>query len=81
MKKKTSVSADETIAIAVVSFGNDPIPLTLHKGATVADALAAASITLGRQELFVSGTAAEATDELEGGDVLSVVTPKQAGSN
>lgn len=79
-KKTAKVTKDETIAVAVVSFGNDPMPLTLHKGATVADALNAAGITLARQEFFVSGEPAESDDELEAGDVLSIVTPKQAGA-
>lgn len=74
-----AVSGD-TIAIALVSFGNDPQPLTLKKGATVADALAAAGITRGTQEFFVSGEVANDADVLEGGDVLSIVSPKQAGN-
>ncbi len=79
-KANTGAPAGETISVAVVSFGNDPIALTLAKGATVADALAKAGITRGSQEIFVSGEVAEDADELEDKDVVSIVTPKQAGA-
>jgi sulfur carrier protein ThiS len=80
MQKVSGAGATgDTIAVAVVSFGNDPTPLTLAKGATVADALREAGISRGSQEFFVSGESAGDSDVLEDGDVLSVVTPKQAG--
>jgi sulfur carrier protein ThiS len=78
--ENTSAVAGDTIAVAVVSFGNDPQPLTLKKGATVSEALAQAGIVRGTQEFFVSGEVASDHDVLEAGDVLSVVSPKQAGN-
>jgi len=81
MKKvRAGATSGETIAVAVVSFGNDPQPLTLPTGATVAEALTAAGVTAGASEMFVSGERAEANDVLEVGDVLSLVSPKQAGN-
>jgi hypothetical protein len=79
-KARTGATAGDTIAVAVVSFGNDPQPLTLPTGATVAEALTAAGITAGAAEMFVSGERAETGDVLEAGDVLSLVSPKQAGN-
>ena len=80
MQKKSRASViSDAIAVAVVSFGNDPIPCTLKKGATVADALAEAGIEKGTAQLFVSGEEADSEDVLEEGDVLSLVTSKQAG--
>lgn len=80
MKKSSAPeSAGNKIAVSVVSFGNDPVALLLEAGATVADALAKASITRSGQQIFVSGETAEDADELENGDVLSIVTSKQAG--
>lgn len=80
MKKvSASVPLGNIIAVSVVSFGNDPIALALPVGATVAQALAQAGIARSGQEVFVSGETADDNDILESGDVVSVVTPKQAG--
>lgn len=78
IKSSTERAPQDTIAVAVVSFGNDPRPLTLKKGATVDEALAEAGIK-NNGNLFVSGERANGEDILEDGDVLSIVTPKQAG--
>ena len=81
MQKATGAGATaDVIAVSVVSFGNDPIALALPVGATVAQALAKAGITRNGQEIFVSGEDANDADILENGDVLSIVTPKQAGA-
>jgi sulfur carrier protein ThiS len=72
--------ANKGITVQVVSFGNDAVSVTLPEGATVSDALAQANITRTTQEIFVSGEVAEDSDILENGDVLSIVTPKQAGA-
>jgi len=79
-KVSATPSIANVIAVSVVSFGNDPIALALPVGSTVADALAAADIQRAGQEFFVSGETAEDSDVLETGDVLSIVTPKQAGN-
>ncbi len=80
--KKARESAQEAgmIAVSVVRFGNDPVALALPEGSTVAVALERAGIARGSQEIFVSGETAADDDILEGGDVLSIVTPKQAGA-
>lgn len=74
-----AVSGD-VIAVSVVSFGNDPIALALPVGSTVAVALGQAGIVRGSQEIFCSGVIASDSDVLEAGDVLSIVSPKQAGA-
>lgn len=79
-KAENTVPAGDTIAVTVTRFGSDPVTVRLAKGATVADALAAAGIAAGRGEYFVDGQRAEANDVLEDLDVLALVTPKQAGS-
>ena len=82
MRKQASASApiDNVMAVSVVSFGNDPIAVAIPVGSTVADALRAAGVSRGAAQLFVSGEVAEDNDVLEAGDVLSIVTSKQAGS-
>ena len=79
IKAEGAGSAGDVIAVSVVSFGNDPIAVALPVGSTVAQALAKAGVSRGSAELFVSGEAADDSDIVENGDVLSLVTPKQAG--
>lgn len=79
-RNATPAAPENIIAVSVVSFGNDPVAVALPVGATVAQALAAANVVRGSQELFVSGEIANDDDILDNGDVLSIVTPKQAGT-
>ena len=76
---ETAVS-ENTMAVTIARFGSTPLPLAVPVGSTVDDVVALASIDLeGREELFVEGTKAEGDDVLENGDILSIVTSKQAG--
>lgn len=69
------------LAIAVSRFGHDPIPVTVSEGSTVQDVLTKAKIELsGTEKVFVAGAEVDLQDEVEDKDVISVVTPKQAGS-
>lgn len=78
MKKTNSNS----IVVTIAKFGSDPVNVTLQEGATVQDAMNASGVSLtGRETAFVGGEDAEDTDILENGDILSIVTPKQAGNN
>lgn len=82
--KKVAEERDELcgeIAVVVSRFGHDPVPVCVDEGSTVEDVLAEAGISLsGREEVFVAGVKAAMNDEVEDKDVLSVVTPKQAGT-
>lgn len=81
MQKSVNDSESGTIAVAVSRLGSDVVPVTLPKDSTVRDALAKAGVSeSARTEYFVSGVRAEMNDVLEDGDVLALVTPKQAGS-
>lgn len=69
------------IAVAVSRFGHEPIPVCVDEGATVREVLEKAGISLtGREKVYVAGAEATMRDEVEEGDVLSIVTPKQAGN-
>lgn len=69
------------LAVAVSRFGHEPLPVCVDEGATVRDVLAKADIALtGREKVYVAGAEASMRDIVEDGDVLSIVTPKQAGS-
>lgn len=80
IKQNAGVEGD-SIAVAVSRLGSDVVPVTLPKDATVRDALEKAGVSSGgRTEYFVSGVRADMDDVLEDGDVLALVTPKQAGN-
>lgn len=68
------------ITVYIARFGHDEVVLNLEEGTTVSSALVRSGIELtGREEAFVSGVKAQPGSILEDGDVLSIVTPKQAG--
>ena len=80
MKKKGS-SSEGKIAVVISRFGSDPVPVSVDEGSTVEDVLDTAGISLsGREEIFVAGVKADADSEVEDRDILSIVTPKQAGA-
>lgn len=82
MEKAKKTVEEGVIAIAVTRLGSDPVAVKLKTGGTVKEALALAGVsTSSRSEYFVDGQRAELEDILEDGDVLALVTPKQAGSN
>lgn len=79
-KANTAVVASDTMAVTIARFGSNPLTLAVPIGSTVEEVVELGSISLeGREELFVEGTRAEGSDVLEDGDILSIVTSKQAG--
>ncbi len=71
----------DSIAVAVSRFGHDPVPVSVVEGSTIEDVLDKAGISLtGTEKVYVSGAQVDLEDEVEDKDVISVVTPKQAGS-
>lgn len=82
MVRKAAKEDDvDGIAVAVSRFGHDPIPVSVAEDSTIEDVLAKAGITLaGTEKVFVAGAEVALDDVVEDKDVVSVVTPKQAGS-
>ena len=80
--EKANKGNGDVIAVAVTRLGADPVAVKLtQEDRTVKKALELAGITTtARTEYFVDGQRAEQNDLLDDGDVLSLVTPKQAGS-
>lgn len=79
-KANQPAASGDGMVITIARFGQNPQNVTVPNGATVGTVLATASIALeGREQLFVEGVEAEQNDVLENGDILSIVTPKQAG--
>ena len=81
MQKKTKGTTG-TMIVTIAKFGDDPVNVSVPVGSTVSMVLAQSGITItGRETSYVDGVEALASDVLENGDILSVVTPKQAGRN
>jgi len=77
---RSETAAAGSIIVTIGRFGNPPVNVTVPEGASVAQVLDMAGIVPeGREELFVEGEKATDADVLENGDILSIVTPKQAG--
>lgn len=78
---KDENTAGDVIAVSVARLGQESLPLVIANGSTVRQALEKAGVTsTTRTEYFVSGVRADMDDVLEDGDVLALVTPKQAGA-
>lgn len=82
MQKQTNNSAamSKSMNVTIVRFGYPATNVTVPVGSTVSDVVRAGNLQLeGNEDMFVEGVRAESNDILEAGDMLSVVTPKQAG--
>lgn len=78
MIKNEAVSGD-AIEVRVALLGGEVKTLTLSEGATVSDALDRVDIDMTGKQFYVDGEKADMQDELENGDVLSVVTENTKG--
>lgn len=79
--RKPSVASGKTTSVRVGRFGSDPVTVVVKGSkATVGDVLERAGIALGRSErVWLNGTKASAADAVRTGDIVSVVSPKEAG--
>lgn len=78
--KKTKTTRAKNIMLAVSRFGHDPLAVQVPTGSTVDDVLEKAEIDLEEnQQVFNAGEPVSGDDEVESGDVLSIVSPKAAG--
>lgn len=70
------------ITVYIARFGHDEIEMRVNENTTVAQVFAQSGIDLtGREQAYVDGVPALPGSIVENGDVVSIVTPKQAGSN
>lgn len=74
-------AAENVMDITIGRFGTEPQVVSVPKDSTVREALSEVGISLGDSDkVWVNGTRANLRDILEGGDIVNVVTPKQAGN-
>ncbi len=61
-------------------FGSDPVEVVVTGAATVASILEKAGIELSDEEkVWVNGSRATRTTKVKTGDIVAVVSPKEAG--
>ncbi len=70
------------LTVYISRFGHDEIELSVEQGTTVREAFTKAGLApSGREQAYVSGVLATMTSVLDDGDVINIVTPKQAGTD
>lgn len=81
MVRKVTKAKSKKILVAVSRFGNDPLAVEIAEGATVEEVLDKAGIEVeSNQQIFNAGEQVDMEDEVESGDVISIVSPKAAGN-
>lgn len=74
-------STGGSISVLIGRFGYTPDTVKVPKGATVAAALAAAGVDVeGSQRVSLNGDLVAPSKRVSGGDLISIVTPKEAGA-
>ena len=77
---RTALSTGDTIRVTIGRFGSEPQEVDLEKDSTVKAGLEEVGITLeSSDKVWVNGVRASQRDILETGDIVNVVSPKQAG--
>ena len=72
--------SENTIKVTIGRFGSEPQDVEVEKDSTIRAALSEIGIELGEADkVWVNGTRASLRDILDEGDIVNVVTPKQAG--
>jgi len=73
--------SDSLMKVTIGRFGSEPKEVELEKDATVRQALEELGLDVGETtNVYVNGVKASMRDILEEGDLVNLVTPKQAGS-
>jgi len=68
------------LTVYIARMGHDEIALQVEEGTRVRDVLTRSGMSLsGSEQAYVSGVSATMTSIVEDGDIISIVTPKQAG--
>ncbi len=74
------IKKGDDITVKIGRFGSDTSTVSIPENTSVGDALEEAGISVGSNEkIWVNGEKATSRDILEDGDVVNVVSPKEAG--
>lgn len=78
--KKAATKEKNDVTVKFGRFGEDPQTVKVQTGGTVKDVLTKVGVEIGTKEkVWVNGTKADATTEVKTGDIVAVVSPKEAG--
>lgn len=79
--RKPKAKAGRAIKVMIGRFGSTPTAVTVAANSTVLEALTKAGIEVeGSERVWLNGEAATRTDKVGAGDIISIVSPKQAGA-
>lgn len=80
--KKTVKKATKPRSVVMVArLGNDPIAITVSGTSTVGLVLRKAEVILGGSEhVWVNGRTAGISKKVSSGDIITIVSPRQAGA-
>lgn len=79
-RTSSGASSRRATTVRVGRFGSDPVSVSVAGRATVEAILAKAEMTLGPSEqVWLNGIRATAGSVARTGDIISIVTPKEAG--
>ena len=80
MRVDNNEAVQTGVNVSVSRFGHDTIAVNVPVDSSVRAVLSAAGIELqGNEKAFVSGVEAPLTAIIDDGDVVSIVSPKEAG--
>ena len=71
---------DATGVVDVGRLGSETVTVEATKGLTVGGALTAAGVSFGEERIMLNGAVAEQSAPVKAGDLVLVLTPKQAGA-
>jgi sulfur carrier protein ThiS len=66
--------------VKVAKLGSEVTEVLLNDGATVSEALAAARISVGNEEIRLNGESAAMDDDVKNGDLVTVVPAVKGGA-
>lgn len=79
--RKVVKKAARSIKVMIGRFGSTPSAVNIKASSTVLEALTKAGIEVGSSErVWLNGERATRTDKVAAGDIISIVSPKQAGA-
>ncbi len=77
---RSGLEAGTSIKVTIGRFGSEPQEVIIEKDSTIRTALQEVGIEItDSDKVWVNGTRASLRDILDEGDIVNVVTPKQAG--
>lgn len=79
-RRKAASTQRSDIMVMFGRFGSAPQTLRIRANGTVEDVISAAGVSVtGTDRIWLNGDRANLTDKVQDGDLVSIVSPKEAG--